>query len=131
MNFIGTTMNQSPTVTAPAAAAIADGSFLAVVYDADGNLALAGAGAPALGLLIAETGEVKANDRLAVQIKDIGRWIAGSAVKAGDELASDAAGKAVKAGTGQFILAVALEPAIAGQPVAVQIIKAGYKPAAS
>ena len=44
-----------------------------------------------------------------VQVKDISKWKAGGDFAAGDFLTSDANGAAVKATTGKFILAVALE----------------------
>ena len=54
-----------------------------------------------------------------------------AALKAyGDELAVGTGGKAVKATSGAFIVGIALEAATqAGQRIAVQIVKAGYKPA--
>lgn len=59
----------------------------------------------------------------------IGKWIAGEAVAVGDELTTNAEGKAVKAAAGNFITAVALSAATeAGSVVKVQLIKAGYKP---
>ena len=54
---------------------------------------------------------------------------AGEAVAVGDELTTNAEGKAVKAAAGNFITAVALSAATeAGSVVKVQLIKAGYKP---
>lgn len=74
--------------------------------------------------------KVTAGDDLDVQIKDIGAWTAGAAVAYGDELAVGTGGKAVKATSGAFIVGIALEAATqAGQRIAVQIVKAGYKPA--
>ena len=64
---------------------------------------------------------------MTVQIKEQGVWTSGGAFAAGDLLASDASGRAVKAASGKFVLAVALEAASAeGETVKVQITKSGY-----
>lgn len=63
-----------------------------------------------------------------IQIKDIGKWVAGEEIAVGTELATDAGGKAVAAKSGDFIMGVALSSAAeAGTWIKVQIIKAGYK----
>lgn len=129
--YIGTAMNESPVLAGEAGAALQNAAMLAVKLDADGALVLAGAGEPALGVLLPDTEEQAAKgDQVTVQVKDIGLWMAGAAVKAGELLASDAAGKAVPATAGAFILAQALETADAdGRPIRVQLIKAGFAPA--
>ena len=130
MSYIGTSINPSPTITGKAAAAIADGAFLAAAFNADGAIEIAKADAGALGIFIPETDNITAGADVTVQVKDIGFWKAGAAVKAGAELMADATGKAVTATAGKFILAVALEAATAAdQIIQVQICKAGYKPA--
>lgn len=124
--FIGTSINESPTIAAQAAGAITGGALLAAVIDGSGA-SVATAGAAAAGLLIPETDDVAAGDTVTIQVKDIGLWKAGAAVEAGAMLASDADGKAVTATAGSFILAQALEAATAAdQVIHVQIIKAGY-----
>ena len=73
---------------------------------------LCGAGENAIGILLANVEEtIPADGQMDVQVKDIGRWVAGGAVSAGDELTSDATGKAVKAAAGNFITAIALAAA--------------------
>ena len=127
--YIGTTINPSPTVIFPANEAIAGARCVALALS-DGKLALPAAGAMALGISIGETdANVTAGTEITVQIKDIGKWIAGEAISAGDELATDAAGKAVKAASGKFVMGVALTAAAtAGSLVQVQLAKMGYKP---
>lgn len=126
--YIGTSINESPVIAGIAAEAITAGSMLAVTMGADGVKKVAAAGAAAVGLLIAETDDaIAAGDTVTIQVKDIGMWKVGAAVAAGDLLAADANGKAVKATAGKFILAQALEAATAAdQVIRVQIIKAGY-----
>lgn len=130
MSYIGTSINPSPTITGKAAGAIADGAFLAAAFTADGAIEVAKADAGALGVFIPETDNIAAGGDVTVQVKDIGLWKTGAAVKAGAELMADATGKAVAATAGKFILAVALEAATAADEIIqVQICKAGYKPA--
>jgi hypothetical protein len=129
--YNGTTINDSATIVAAANAAISDGEFLAAKFTS-GKIAVCGtAGEHALGIIIPGQASIASGDDVSVQVKDIGRWKAGAAVAVGAELTTDANGKAVTATSGAFILAIALEAAAAaGQIIKVQIIKAGYKPAA-
>lgn len=127
--YIGTSINESPVIAAQAGQAITGGALLAVAMSSTGVKVVSTAGDVALGLLIPETDDVAAGDTVTVQIKDMGLWKVGAAVAAGDLLASDATGKAVKATAGNYILGQALEAATAaGQVIHVQIIKAGYVP---
>ncbi|MCD7867663.1 MAG: DUF2190 family protein [Clostridiales bacterium] len=125
MSYFGTLINESPVIVVQAAADMEKPQFLAVMID--GTIATAGANA--IGIITADAEDsVKDGDDLTVQVKDIGAWTVGEAVAAGDELTSDASGKAVKATSGSLITAVALEEATAAdQRISVQIIKAGYK----
>ena len=74
---------------------------------------------------------VEAGGSLTVQVKDIGKWVAGEEIAVGDELATNAEGKAVKAANGAFIVGTALSAATkAGTVISVQLTKSGYKPKA-
>ncbi len=130
MSYIGTTINDSPTIVGEATSDINSGAFLAAKFDENGGIVLAGVGENALGLLLATTPDsVAAGEDVTVQIKDIGLWKAGAAVAAGAELTSDAAGKAVTATVGNFVTAIALEAATeANQIIKVQVVKYGAKP---
>jgi hypothetical protein len=131
VTFIGSTINESATVTFKAKAELKDNQGLALALN-EGKLELPAAGANVLGLSLFTNDDAKAGDSLTVQVKDIGKWIAGGAVAAGDELAVDAAGKAVKAAEDQFIVGIALSAAAAaGTVISVQLTKSGYKPSAS
>lgn len=127
--ILGTTINSSPTVMFPAGAAITGARYVALGLS-NGKAVLPAAGAMALGISIGETDEnVAAGEDIDIQIKDIGKWMAGGAIDAGDELMTDAAGKAVKATSGKFIMGIALtSAATAGSLVQVQLAKMGYKP---
>lgn len=127
MSYYGTTINDSAVIVVKAGEEIPAPAFLAV--GADGKVATAGKNA--IGIVMPGCDDkVTVGDDLDVQIKDIGAWTAGAAVAYGDELAVGAGGKAVKATEKSFIVGIALEEATkAGQRIAVQIVKAGYKPA--
>ena len=91
--YVGSTINPSPTVIFPANTAITGARCVALSLSS-GKLALPSAGAAVLGISIGETDtNAAAGDEITVQIKDIGKWIAGEAIAAGDELATNAAGK--------------------------------------
>ena len=126
MAFIGTGINNSATIAAKAAADITDGAFKAVKLTAEG-VVLADAGDIPIGVLVSETESPKAGEEVSVQVKDIGYVTVGAAVETGDLLASGADGKLVKAASGKFVLAQALEAAAqADCVIAAQICKAGY-----
>lgn len=125
--YNGSIINDSATFSATAGAEIA-GPFIAVAFGTDGRVITATDTAVPLGLTVAETEEkTAAGEGVTVQVKDMSVWTAGGAFAAGDLLASDASGHAVKAASGKFALAVALEAASAeGDVVKVQITKSGY-----
>lgn len=130
--YLGTTINESPTITLPAGEKIEAAQGKAVIIS-DGTAKLATAGANAIGvILLSEDEVIEQGEDVTIQVKDIGAWVAGEAIAIGDELTSNATGQAVKAADGSFITAVALTAAAkAGSIIRAQIIKAGYKPAAS
>lgn len=126
--MFGTSVNESPIVVYPAGEDLADARGIAVVLK-NGAVVKAVKGANVLGIAIIETDDAVAKgDDVDVQVKDIGKWVAGAAIKAGDELACDADGKAAPATAGDFIVGTALSDATkAGTWVKVQLNKAGYK----
>lgn len=133
VTFIGSTINESATVTFKAKEKLEGVQGIALALS-EGKLALPPtAGANVLGLsLFTNDAAADAGSSLTIQVKDIGKWIAGGTIAAGDELATDATGKAVKATDGQFIVGIALSAAAAaGTVVSVQLTKSGYKPKAS
>lgn len=131
MSYNGTVINTSPTIVDKAGAAITSGPFTALAYK-DGALVTCNASMVPFGITVAETEASVAKDAdVTIQVKEIGLWKAGGEFAKGAALTSDANGCAVAAGAGKFILAFALQEATAaGQFVRVQIVKAGYAPAA-
>lgn len=130
--YFGTSINESPTVILEAGAKLENVQGIALAITA-GKLTKPSAGANVLGLSLFTNDEnVEAGGSLTVQVKDIGKWIAGEEIAVGDELATDADGKAVKATEGAFIVGTALSAATkAGTVISVQLTKSGYKPKAS
>lgn len=128
MEYVGTSINESATIVLPAGEDITGARGIALGIT-DGAVGLPDAGANAIGISVIETEEnVTEGADVDIQIKDIGKWTAGEAIDIGDELATDATGKAVKAAAGDFIVGVALSAATAaGTFVTVQITKSGYK----
>lgn len=129
-DYFGTSINESPTIVMKAGEEIAEARGIALAAGSTG-LKKPTAGAMPIGLTLF-TGEedVSTGDDVTVQVKDIGKWVAGAAIAAGDQLMTDASGKAVKVTAGKYIYAIALGPAAAaGQIIKVRIVNAGYAPA--
>mgnify|MGYP000757962290 FL=1 len=118
-------------MAAPAAAAIENGKNHFVTLGENG-VSLATEGAAAVGILLPDTeNKVAAGEGVTVQIKDRTLVQVGAAVTAGDPLASDANGCAVKAVAEKFIVGYAMESATtAGQIIHIQITKSGFVPKA-
>lgn len=125
--FNGTVINDSATICAPVKTEIKTGPFTAVALASGGAVPCTDTLIP-MGLTIAETSAVvSVGTYVNVQVKDIGLWNGGAAFAAGDPLASDATGLAVKATAGKFVLGFALEDCSAkGHTVKVQITKSGF-----
>lgn len=128
--YFGSSINDSPTIVLPAGAHIENARAIALAVK-DGAAVKPEAGAHVIGISLIETDEtVEKGMDVDIQIKDIGKWVAGEEIIVGAELAADTEGRAVPAKAGDFIVGVALSNASeAGTWVKVQIIKAGYKPA--
>lgn len=128
--YLGSSINDSPTIVLPAGDNIENVRAIALAIK-DGAVIKPEAGAHVIGISLIETDEtVDKGIDVDIQIKDIGKWVAGEEITVGTELAADAEGRAVPAKAGDFIVGVALSNASeAGTWVKVQIIKAGYKPA--
>lgn len=125
--YIGASINNSPTIAAPAGAVIQNGAGKAVKFDATGNIVLCStAGEAALGILILQhADEVKAGDIVTVQIKDIGKVVAGGAIAPGALVTTDANGKFVTAATGNYVIGQAMGAGVADGFLDIQIIKGG------
>ena len=130
--YLGSSINESPTIVLRAGEKLENARGIALAVN-DGKAVKPAAGAHVIGLSVVETDDVvEAGAGVDVQVKDIGKWVAGEAVAVGVELATDANGRAVSAKAGNFIVGVALSSASEeGTWVKVQICKAGYKPTES
>ncbi len=126
--FFGTTINPSPTMVLQAGENMENAQGIALAIK-DGKAVKPEAGVNVIGISLITNDEViEMGADVTIQIKDMGKWVAGEKLCAGDELTTDANGRAVKAAAGNFITAVALSDAQkAGSFVKIQLIKAGYK----
>jgi len=92
--------------------------FRFVKLNASGQVVLAGDGEWAIGVL--QNKPTAAGQGATVAISGISKAVAGGTLTPGNAVASDAQGRAIRAGTGDYILGVALESATAaGQVVSV------------
>lgn len=133
-NYNGVQINKSATIVEKAGADIADVRNRIVKFDENGNVVLAAAGTDKpLGIALIEagynditgatSGQVKIGDRVDVLVKEMGVVLAGATIKKGDEIAAGANGLAAVAGSGDYVLGIALEAAEANDFVAIQIAK--------
>jgi len=120
-----TGINTSATIDLLAASSLTAPKGIALKLTSSG-VALPSAGGDIVGIaIISNPDTVASGDRVDVQIKDIGLWNAGGSFDAGDLLATDAYGKAVKATAGDKVVARALEDGASGDLVRVQLISGG------
>lgn len=100
--------------------------YLFVLIASDGQIDPSGDGALANGVL--QNNPDAAGKAASVAILGVTRVVAGAAFEEGTVLGSDSAGKAVTGAQGDYILAIAKEPAAAdGDIVLVQLIISGAK----
>lgn len=123
--LIGNVADSSPTKVFKTAASIAGGAFTAVQLGENG-VSAANASISPVGILAAETeAPIAAGDDVNVVISGGCRWTAAESLKAGDMLASDDNGKAIKATSNKIIFAQALSAAIPDEAAEVLIIRGG------
>ena len=119
MNYLATSINESPVIVGTATNAITDVRGRAVKFDANGTVVLAGAGDTPLGIGImtmGDQGAIAAGEEFTIQHKDIGYVYAGGEIAQGANLSVGANGVFVTATTGGSatpVVAIALEPAAA------------------
>lgn len=116
-------INTSPTIAITAGADMTQPGGKAVKYSSGKAILCTTAGERPIGIVtIDNDAEVKVEDIISVQVKDIGVALMGGAVAAGDELAVDANGALVKATDGQHVAAVALASCTSGEFGTVQLV---------
>lgn len=98
-------------ITVPANADLSSSQFLFMTVNASGRLAATGDGLAADGVLLDKPSA--AGRAGALQIGGRVKVVAGGTVTAGDQVGSDAAGKAVSAASGDVILGRALSSGVA------------------
>ena len=129
MGYIGISINESAVIAKKAGADLRGAAGKAVKFDASGNIILcATKGELAAGILPLDSDEANTGDGVTVQIKDIGKAIAGAVIEAGAEVTADAGGKIITAVATNNILGIALQKATGdGSIIDIQITKSGYK----
>lgn len=128
MNMEYSAINTSPTINLAAAEALKAPQAVALTLTASG-VKLPAAGGDVVGIALPSNADtVAAGDGVDIQVTGFGKIVAGGAFDAGDLLAADAEGKAIKAATGNVVIARAIDAATAsGDLVNVQILVAGAK----
>ena len=131
--FTSHPIEESVTITGKAAVDIPDVRGKAVVFDGNGNIAVASDPAkPILGIALITSGvtnapngngAVKAGEDIDIQVGAMGYASAGAAVKPGDPLTTNSTGDLVSAVDGNFVIATALNTASTGGTVYFQITK--------
>lgn len=119
-------INTSATIVAPAGAEIANFIGKAFKFDAEGNAVVAStAGEKVIGIaVLTHADKIAKGEDVTIQVKEIGKAVAGAAIKKGAELAVAADGTLKEAADGQFVIATALQAANgAGHIIDVQISK--------
>ncbi len=112
MNYMATSINQSPVIVDKAGAVLEDVRGRAVKFAA-GAIVLAGAGEKAIGVgIMTNDTNIAVGEDVHVQIKDIGLVYAGAEITKGAELEVGANGALVPVASGKPV-AVALEAATA------------------
>ena len=125
MNYLATSINESPVIVGTAASAITDVRGHAVKFSS-GNIVLAGAGDVPLGIGIMTNGDegaIAAGADVDIQIKDIGLVCAGAAITKGASLSVDANGCFIPATSSTAAVAVALGTASAAGQFIPAILK--------
>lgn len=123
MNYLATSINESPVIVGTAAAAITDVRGHAVKFNASGQVVLCSAGDTPLGIGImtmGDQGAIAQGEEFTIQHKDIGLVAAGGEIAAGANLSVGANGVFVTTSGEATVVAIALEAAAA----AGQYIKA-------
>lgn len=116
MNYLATSINESPVIVGTATNAITDVRGHAVKFDATGNVVLAGVGDTPLGIGImtmGDEGTVAAGAEFTIQHKDIGYVCAGAEITKGANLSVGANGVFVPTTSTNPVVAIALESASA------------------
>lgn len=116
MNYLATSINESPVIVGTAASAITDVRGHAVKFNASGQVVLCSAGDIPLGIGImtmGDQGAIAQGEEFTIQHKDIGLVAAGGAIAAGANLSVGADGVFVTTSGQAAVVAIALEAAAA------------------
>lgn len=111
MNYMATSINESPVIVDKAGAVLADVRGRAVKFDGTGAIVLAAAGEKALGVgIMTNDTDIKEGEDVHVQHTAIGLVYAGAAITKGAELEVGTEGALIPVASGEPV-ALALEAA--------------------
>jgi len=116
-------MQSRDTRTFEAGGDLSAGQFKFVALASDGQIDIAGDGADAVGVLYNEPDAAGKAATVVVTGKVIVE--AGASITTGDAIASNAAGEAITAATGDIVKGYALEDAVDGQIFAIELVNGG------
>lgn len=111
------------TRTFEAGGDLSAGQFKFVALAADGQVDLAGDGVDAVGVLYNQPDAAGKAATVVVTGKVIVE--AGASITTGDAIASNAAGEAITAATGDIVKGYALEDGVDGQIIAIELVNGG------
>lgn len=125
---LNSSINNSATMVGTAAADIPGPAHRFVMYDADGNIAIATSAEAAIGTILSSTLDpIFAGRPIHFLIKYIGLVEAGAAIDIGALCTIDTDGRVIPAEEGDFIVGRAFEAAtVMGDVVQFQINQMGY-----
>ena len=125
---LNSSIDNSPTRRGTAAASIPGPAHKAVMFDADGNIAIATSGEVAVGVILSATVDPVVEGRdVHYLIKHIGLVEAGAPIAMGALVTVNGSGQVIPAASGDFIFGRAFDVATAaGQVIHVQINQMGY-----
>ncbi len=112
-------------LTLEAAGDLSAGQFLGVIVNTSGLAAVAGAGVVNVGIL--QNKPAAAGRAAEIMVSGVSKMVAAEAITAGDDIATDAAGKAVDAATADHVLGLALTDAAADGEIFSVLLGVGQR----
>lgn len=122
MNYISTPVNDSPTISLTAGAALSDVRGRAVQFDTNGKIILAAADNIPLGIAtISNVSDIASGEDVEVQVSAIGMVRAGAAIAPGNTLSPDSTGSFIP--TDGSYMAIALQGGTVGAYISALLVR--------
>jgi len=124
MNYISTPVNDSPTISLTAGAALSDARGRAVQFDTNGKIIFATANGIPLGIAtISNASDIAIGEDIEIQVGAIGMVRAGAAIVPGAALTPDATGALIPAAADSSYMAIALQGGAAGAYISALLVR--------